>query len=33
MSTALGIAGVTAVLESMLNSVFNPGAGLGSVGI
>src|SRR6516165_2853259 len=33
MSTALGIAGVTAVLESMLNSVFNPGAGLGSVTI
>jgi Pvc16 N-terminal domain len=31
MSTALGIAAVTAVLESMLNSVFNPGAGLGSV--
>lgn len=33
MSSALGIAGVTAVLESMLNSVFNPGAGLGSVTI
>jgi hypothetical protein len=31
MSSALGIAGVTAILESMLNSVFNPGAGLGSV--
>jgi hypothetical protein len=33
MSTALGIAGVTAVLESMLNTVFNPGAGLGAVTI
>lgn len=33
MSTALGIAAVTATLESMLNSVFNPGAGLGSVTI
>ncbi|HWF08937.1 MAG TPA: DUF4255 domain-containing protein [Bryobacteraceae bacterium] len=33
MSTALGIAGVTATLESILNSVFNPGAGLGSVKI
>jgi len=31
MSTALGIAGVTATLQSMLNSVFNPGAGLGTV--
>jgi len=33
MSTALGIAAVTATLESMFNSVFNPGAGLGSVTI
>jgi hypothetical protein len=33
MSTALGIAAVTATLESLLNSVFNPGAGLGSVTI
>ncbi len=33
MSSALGIAAVTAVLESMLNSVFNPGAGLGSVSV
>lgn len=32
MSSALGIAGVTAVLESMLNTVFT-GAGLGSVAI
>ena len=31
MSTGLGIAAVTAVLESMLNSALNPGAGLGSV--
>jgi hypothetical protein len=31
MSTALGIAAVTAVIESSLNSVFNPGAGLGGV--
>jgi hypothetical protein len=31
MSGALGIAAVTGVLESMLHSVFNPGAGLGSV--
>ncbi|HEY7334959.1 MAG TPA: DUF4255 domain-containing protein [Bryobacteraceae bacterium] len=33
MSTALGIAAVTAVLESMLNSVLNPGANLGLVNI
>jgi hypothetical protein len=31
MSSALGIAAVTAVLENLLNSVFNPGAGLGTV--
>ncbi len=29
MSTALGVAGVTAVLESMLDSIFNQGAGCG----
>jgi hypothetical protein len=31
MSTAMGIAAVTAVLENLLNGVFNPGAGLGTV--
>ncbi len=33
MSSALGIAAVTAVLETLLNGVFNPGAGLGTVKI
>ena len=31
MSTALGISAVTAVLENLLNGIFNPGAGLGPV--
>jgi Pvc16 N-terminal domain len=31
VSTALGISAVTAVLENLLNGIFNPGAGLGTV--
>ena len=31
MSSALGISAVTAVLETLLNGVYNPGAGLGTV--
>ena len=31
MSSALAISGVTAVLQYSLNSIYNPGAGLGSV--
>lgn len=31
MSSALGISAVTAVLETLLNGVYNPGAGLGTI--
>jgi len=33
MSSALGISAVTAVLETLLNGVYNPGAGLGTVSV
>src|SRR5215469_15574572 len=33
MSSALGISAVTAVLETLLSGVYNPGAGLGTVSV